>query len=195
MKARLIYVMGASGSGKDSLMRYAREKLAKHSNIVFAHRYITRPADAGGENHVSLTPDEFSSRVATGLFAFHWQSHGHNYGIGIEIDQWLASGATVIVNGSREYLPHVFRRYRDVVPLLIEVSPDVLRDRLLRRGRENREQIEKRLQRHRLLSGACAEGLHVNNDGPLSESGDTLIGLILHYCVEDCPQPSSGVPL
>jgi ribose 1,5-bisphosphokinase len=99
------------------------------------------------------------------------------------------------VNGSREYFPHVFRRYRDVVPLLIEVSPDVLRDRLLRRGRENREQIEKRLQRHRLLSGTCAEGLHVNNDGPLSESGDTLIGLILHYCVEDCPQPSSGVPL
>lgn len=34
MKARLIYVMGASGSGKDSLMGYAREKLAKHSNIV-----------------------------------------------------------------------------------------------------------------------------------------------------------------
>ncbi len=56
MKARLIYVMGASGSGKDSLMRYAREKLAKHSNIVFAHRYITRPADAGGENHCVAHP-------------------------------------------------------------------------------------------------------------------------------------------
>ena len=194
MKNRLIYVMGASGSGKDSLMRHAREKLAKHSNIVFAHRYITRPADAGGENHVSLTPDEFSSRVAAGLFAFHWQSHGHHYGIGIEIDRWLASGATVIVNGSREYLPQVSGRYHNVVPLLIEVSPDVLRERLLRRGRENREQIEQRLQRHEVLAGACAEGLKVNNDGPLHESGDTLVGLILHYSVEDCLQPSSCVP-
>ncbi|MGX7950177.1 MULTISPECIES: phosphonate metabolism protein/1,5-bisphosphokinase (PRPP-forming) PhnN [Desulfovibrionaceae] len=189
MKARLIYVMGASGSGKDSLMRYAREKLAKHSNIVFAHRYITRPADAGGENHVSLTPDEFSSRVAAGLFAFHWQSHGHHYGIGIEIDQWLASGATVIVNGSREYLPQVSGRYHNVVPLLIEVSADVLRERLLSRGRETREQVEKRLQRHQALAGACKGCLKVNNDGPLHEGGDTLIDLILHDSVNDRLQP------
>jgi ribose 1,5-bisphosphokinase len=35
MKNRLIYVMGASGSGKDSLMRYAREKLARHHGLFF----------------------------------------------------------------------------------------------------------------------------------------------------------------
>jgi ribose 1,5-bisphosphokinase len=189
MKARLIYVMGASGSGKDSLMLHARKSLARQKNIVFAHRYITRPADAGGENHVALTPDEFASRVAAGLFALHWQSHGHHYGIGIEIDQWLASGVTVVVNGSREYLPQVFSRYREVVPLLIEVSPDVLRERLLSRGRETREQVEKRLQRHQVLAGACEGCLKVNNDGQLHEGGDTLIGLILHYSVNGCLQP------
>lgn len=193
MKNRLIYVMGASGSGKDSLMRYAREKLARHPNIVFAHRYITRPADAGGENHVSLSPDEFASRAAAGLFALHWQSHGHHYGIGIEIDQWLANSATVIVNGSREYLPHVVSRYGDVVPLLIKVSPDVLRERLLRRGRETSDQIEKRLHRHQVLSDSCGECLTVNNDGPLHDSGDTLIGIILNYSVEGCLQSDSCI--
>lgn len=193
MKNRLIYIMGASGSGKDSLMRYAREKLARHPNIVFAHRYITRPADAGGENHVSLSQDEFASRAAAGLFALYWQSHGQHYGIGIEINQWLANGATVIVNGSREYLPHVSGRYKDVVPLLIEVSPDVLRERLLRRGRETREQVEKRLQRHQDLADTCEGCLKVSNDGPLHDSGDTLVGLILHYSVENCLQPGSFV--
>jgi len=194
MKNRLIYVMGASGSGKDSLMHYAREKLARRPGIVFAHRYITRPADAGGENHVSLSPDEFASRVAAGLFALHWQSHGHHYGIGIEIDQWLANGATVIVNGSREYLPHVSGRYKDVVPLLVEVSPDVLRERLLSRGRETRDQVEKRLQRHQVLAGVCVDCLKVNNDGQLQQGGDTLIGLILHYSVGNCLQPSRCIP-
>lgn len=193
MKNRLIYVMGASGSGKDSLMRYSRKKLAKHPNIVFAHRYITRPADAGGENHVSLSPDEFASRAAAGLFAFHWQSHGHQYGIGIEIDQWLASGATVIVNGSREYLPHVSDRYHNVVPLLIEVSPDVLRERLQSRGRETRDQVEKRLQRHQVLASACVGCLKVNNDGQLHEGGDAFIGLILHYSVNDCLQVDRSI--
>ena len=194
MKNRLMYIMGASGSGKDSLMRYAREKLARHPNIVFAHRYITRPADAGGENHVSLSPDEFASRTAAGLFALHWQSHGHHYGIGIEINQWLANGATVIVNGSREYLPQVSGHFKDVVPLLIDVSPDVLRERLLRRGRETRVQVEKRLLRHQALSGACVECLKVNNDGQIHEGGDVLIDLILYYSMGNCIQPSRCIP-
>jgi ribose 1,5-bisphosphokinase len=83
----------------------------------------------------------------------------------------------------------VFSRYREVVPLLIEVSPDVLRERLLSRGRETREQVEKRLQRHQVLAGACEGCLKVNNDGQLHEGGDTLIGLILHYSVNGCLQP------
>jgi ribose 1,5-bisphosphokinase len=76
-----------------------------------------------------------------------------------------------------------------VVPLLIEVSADVLRERLLSRGRETREQVEKRLQRHQALAGACKGCLKVNNDGPLHEGGDTLIDLILHDSVNDRLQP------
>ena len=48
MTARLFYLVGASGSGKDSLLGYARGKLAGAPDVLFAHRYITRPADAGG---------------------------------------------------------------------------------------------------------------------------------------------------
>jgi ribose 1,5-bisphosphokinase len=194
MKARIIYGMGASGCGKDSLMGYARAKLAGHPNIAFDHRCITCPANAGGENHVSLSPDEFASRAAVGLFALHWQSHGQRYGIDIEINQRLASGATVIVNGSREYLLQVSGRYQDVVPLLIEVSPEVLRERLLDRGRETRDQVEKRMQRHQALAGVCGECLKVDNDGPLHEGGDTLIGLILYYSVNNRLQTSRCLP-
>ena len=71
--------------------------------IAFAHRYITRPADAGGENHVALSRAEFALRRAHGLFAFHWQAHGNDYGIGREIQAWRAAGLTVVVSGSREH--------------------------------------------------------------------------------------------
>ncbi|OGB24807.1 MAG: hypothetical protein A3I66_02575 [Burkholderiales bacterium RIFCSPLOWO2_02_FULL_57_36] len=96
MTTSLIYVVGASGSGKDSLMDYGRERLADVSGVLFAHRYITRRAHAGGENHVSLSLQEFTARNKAGLFAMHWNSHGHEYGVGIEINQWLAKGITVV---------------------------------------------------------------------------------------------------
>jgi ribose 1,5-bisphosphokinase len=178
MSARLIYVIGPSGSGKDSLLRYAREKLADDPGVVFAHRYITRAADAGGENHVALTPAEFASRQRNRLFALAWHSHGHAYGIGIEINQWLAKGATVIVNGSREYLVEASRHFPELLAVTIAVPTEVLRERLLARGREDASSIEQRLERHRLMQSPSPTGHVINNDGPLERAGEALVSLL-----------------
>ena len=178
MPAPLIYVVGASGSGKDSLMQYARERLAKHPGICFAHRYITRPADAGGENHIALSTDEFAARTQANLFALYWQSHGLSYGIGIEINQWLAKGVTVVVNGSREYLPMARQRYPELLPVLVEVSETTLRDRLSTRSRETAEQIEQRLQRNRDLRLSGSFSQIIRNEDTLETGGEALISLI-----------------
>lgn len=182
MRAPLIYVVGASGSGKDSLMHYARRKLAGEPGVVFAHRYITRPADAGGENHVALGTEEFTARREARLFAMHWHSHGHAYGIGIEINQWLAKGVAVVVNGSRAYLSEARRSYPELLPVRIEVSPVVLRQRLLERGRETLEEIEQRLARHEILQAGELHGEIIRNDTHLEEAGDALVALIHRRC-------------
>lgn len=178
MQARLIYVVGPSGSGKDSLLRYARERLADDPGVVFAHRYITRAADAGGENHVALTPAEFASRLRNRLFALSWESHGHSYGIGIEINQWLAKGTTVVVNGSREYLAEASRRFPELLPVCIDVPAEVLRERLMARGREDASSIEQRLARHQAMQGTSPTGHVITNDGPLERAGDALVALL-----------------
>src|ERR1700730_6969832 len=84
MRGRLVAVMGPSGAGKDALIAYVRPRVDP-ARIVFGHRYITRPADAGGENHVALSPAEFAARRAAGLFALAWESHGLGYGIDGEV--------------------------------------------------------------------------------------------------------------
>lgn len=165
--ARLIYLMGASGAGKDCLLSALRAE--KPTNIIVAHRYITRAAHAGAENHVALSEQEFFLRVAQGLFALHWQAHQHLYGVGIEIDLWLQRGLDVMVNGSRAYLPEVERRYSgQLLPLCLTVSPAILAQRLQQRGRENSEQISERLQRaqhyQQQLPAHC---LQLCNDGEL----------------------------
>lgn len=181
MQARLIYVVGPSGSGKDSLLRYARERLAEEPGVVFAHRYITRPADAGGENHVALTPAEFASRQRNRLFSLVWHSHGHAYGIGIEINQWLAQGATVVVNGSREYLAEARRRFPELLVVSIDVPAEVLRERLLARGREDASSIEQRLDRHRRMQSPSPAGHVITNDGPLARAGEALVALLREH--------------
>lgn len=169
---RLIWLMGPSGSGKDSLLLALRE--CAPPQVVVAHRYITRSATAGGENHVALSEHEFMRRREYGLFALDWQAHQFYYALGIEIDQWLASGLDVVVNGSRLHLAAAQQRYgQRLLAVCLQVSPGVLAARLRQRGREDEAQIAQRLSRAaEPVSAGC---LVLNNDG---EPGGTLQGLL-----------------
>ena len=179
MSGTLFYVIGASGAGKDSLLGGARAQLAGE-NIVFAHRYITRPVELAGENHIALSPQEFHARQKAGLFAMHWHSHDLDYGLGMEINLWLERGLNVVMNGSRAYLDEAARHYpHNLVPVLVRVAPGVLRKRLEARGRESAAQIDER------LAGAVAfEGLNhprlaiIQNDGELAQATAQLVEVL-----------------
>lgn len=178
-KADLFYLIGASGVGKDSLLDYAREHLAKDAPTVFAHRYITRPTNAGNENHIAMSEKEFQHRLDHGCFAMNWDSHGLRYGIGIGINQWLAKGLNVAMNGSRAYLQQACWNYPELKPVLIRVDQATLRQRLEARGRESAAEIEQRLERARLFDDLHHPNLIViNNDVDLSVAGDKLITIL-----------------
>ena len=100
-RGRLVYVMGASGSGKDSLLQALRPRL-RGRPVVFARRYITRPAASRGERHIAVSPERFEVMAAAGSFVMDWRSHGLRYGIGRGVDATLERGHVVLLNGSRE---------------------------------------------------------------------------------------------
>ena len=143
---RLVYLMGASGSGKDTLLRLLRAGLRGDEPVLVAHRYITRDSGAT-EDALRLSVDEFARRAALGCFALRWSSHGLHYGIGIEVDTWLDGGAAVIINGSRAHLAEAHRRYPALTAVEISVDPGLLARRLAERGRESAAQIAERLRR------------------------------------------------
>ncbi|PXW22504.1 phosphonate metabolism protein/1,5-bisphosphokinase (PRPP-forming) PhnN [Paraburkholderia caballeronis] len=177
MSERLIYVMGPSGVGKDSLLGYARGRVAD-DGVVFAHRYITRP-EGGGENHVALTDAEFDARSRCGLFALQWRSHMLRYGIGIEIDPWLALGCTVVVNGSRAYVGDALARYPRMTVVHVTAPPHVLAARLAARARETRDEIAARLARSApfvLPDGASL--VTVENGGKLDDAGGAFVDVV-----------------
>lgn len=179
MGARLFYLVGASGSGKDSLLRHLREHLPAGSPVVCAHRYITRSARAGGENHVELSEREFETRLRHGCFAMHWQSHGFHYGIGTEVRAWMNAGLSVVMNGSRAYLDSAASQFDQLVPVLLQVRPEILRQRLFMRSRESAEQIASRLQRAQAEAIIDHPALvRIDNNQQLEQAGAQLLRLV-----------------
>lgn len=179
---RLIYLIGASGSGKDSLLNWLTTALptGTAATVRIARRAITR-AESGNESAMALTPEAFALRCAAGEFALYWHSHGLDYGIGVEIDEWLDRGDVVIVNGSRAYLAQAYGRYPSLEAVEIVVSPDTLRQRLLARGRESLVEIDARLKRA-VIAFPTPPGcrlMRMANDGTLDTAGKALLDFVL----------------
>lgn len=177
---RLFYLMGPSGAGKDSLLEACRgRRLAGHS-LRTAPRHITRDGGAGGEDHIAVTPEVFHQQLDEGRFALHWRANGRHYGIGIEVDQWLAAGDLVLVNGSRAHLEQALSRYPDVlVPVLVCIDPDNQRQRLLDRGRETAAEIEARVERSRRLQSELEERfVTIHNNGTLAHATQQLLAVV-----------------
>ena len=176
--SKLFYVIGASGAGKDTLINYARANINGTEKVIFAHRYITRPANTGNENHIYLSKEEFRERADHNLFALFWDSHELCYGIGIEINHWLKQGFNVIVNGSREYLTVARQIYPDLIVVLIEANPEIIMGRLYDRGRENKADIEKRIKRSSEINNDFKDCIKLQNNGSIEEAGDLLVSVI-----------------
>ena len=187
MVGRLIYLIGPSGSGKDSLLDTARDELNRRGCRV-VQRVITRSAEAVGEAAQAVTAEQFLAMQAQGDFALSWQANGLHYGIPKQIDEWLGAGFDVLVNGSRAYLPHARQRYPESLAILLTVGEDTLRQRLLARGRESAADIEARLQRNsrfavELLANDPAV-LVLDNSGALEQTAERLLQHIAreHAC-------------
>lgn len=190
MSRRLVYVMGPSGAGKDSVLGWLRTQAPAEPAIHFARRTVTRPADAGGEDHEALTRETFEQQVQAGAFALRWQANGLHYGIRHRQLVPLQQGQWVLVNGSRGHLPQALATYPDMTVVHITAQPDTVRQRLLGRGRETAEEVEARLQRAR--SFVAPPGAHrIENDGPLPQAGEALLHILHRMATQGRESPAT----
>lgn len=176
---RLIYCMGPSGAGKDSLLDWLRARLPRPCPVHWAQRTISRAATSGGEAHESVSTATFAALCSEHAFALHWQANGLGYGVRHAQLAPLAQGHWVLLNGSRAYLPEALVRFPDLVAVHITACPQVLRERLLSRGRETREEVEARVQRALAYTPPPhAASLEVHNDGALDDAGQRLLNTL-----------------
>ena len=131
---------------------------------------------SGGEDALGVSHERFQSLKEEGAFAMHWQANGLEYGIPVEIDQWLDSGRHVLVNGSRGYLKQARERYPDLLAIMLYVDTGVLHQRLQARGRETPAEISDRLQRNQLFIDSIDEQ-HSEQVSVLNNSAALSLGV------------------
>jgi ribose 1,5-bisphosphokinase len=174
----LFLVVGPSGVGKDTLMDGAKAALALNKNYVFPARFITRPADAGGEQHIEVNAENFQIAVSSGHYALSWHAHGLGYGIPVSIKAMLESGHHVVVNVSRSVLDQARDAFVNVRIISISAPSDVLAKRLAARGRETTGEIDERIQRAAAYNVVGPDVIELINDADLDTAIEKLITIL-----------------
>jgi guanylate kinase len=145
--ARVFVITGPSGVGKGTLIRTLLGRLPELELSVSATTRGPRLGETHGVDYHFLDDGEFDRRVEAGEFVEHATYSGRRYGtLRSDLQQRLARGAPVVleieVQGARqiaETMPEAVRIF------IAPPSEEALRARLIGRGTDSPEDVEKRL--------------------------------------------------
>lgn len=146
-KGVLLVLSGPSGSGKGTLVK---EYTDKHPDVFLSVSATTRkPRDgeAHGVNYFFLTVDEFKKRIEADGFLEHAQFCENYYGTPREsVEKKLNDGVDVILEIDVQGALQVKKNCPEAV-LVFTLPPsyEILRERLIGRGTETMDVVEKRL--------------------------------------------------
>jgi len=175
----LVLVIGNSGSGKDSIMKGAKEKFpSEFKSLFLAQRFITRPS-SDTEDNIPISPEEFKNMSLQGKFALEWHIYGLDYGVPIEIDDWLEKGHIVLVNVSRSIVKKARDIYEKIKVVFIEVPFEITLNRVKDRGRESGERLEERIQRAKKNQKYPDADYIIDNSGDLEHAIDIFLNNVL----------------
>ena len=178
--ARAVVITGPSGVGKGTLIRSLRERMPELELSVSATTRRPRTGETHGVDYHFLAPEEFERHVRDGDFVEHADYAGARYGtLRSELDTRSAAGTPVVL----EIELQGARQVRDTMPSAVQVfiappSLEALRARLIGRGTDAPDQIEKRLQTAEREVAAQDEFAHVVVNDRLEDAVDELAAIV-----------------
>ena len=173
-------ITGPSGVGKGTLIRTLRERMPELDLAVSATTRRPRAGETQGEDYWFLTGEEFEDRVARGEFVEHAEYAGRRYGtLRSELERRLVEGNPVVL----EIEVQGARQVREAVPDAVQVflvppSLDALRARLVGRGTDDPEQVQRRLETAERELAAASEFAHQVVNDRLETAVERLVEIV-----------------
>jgi guanylate kinase len=178
--ARVFVITGPSGVGKGTLIRGLMERLPVLELSVSATTRAPRPGERDGVDYHFLTREEFDRRVREGEFVEHADYAGRSYGtLRSELEERVRAGAPVVL----EIEVQGARQVRASVPDAVQVfiAPPTLqelRTRLIGRGTDDPEGVERRLRVAAEELTAQPEFAHVVVNDRLQDALEQLTAVV-----------------
>lgn len=183
-KGIVVIVSGPSASGKGTVVDRAMEKADEERlNLQLSVSMTTRAMgknEVDGESYFFVTKEEFERHIANNNLLEYNSYAGEYYGTPkSKLDEWLLSGASVIleidVNGARQ----VLKQYPDAVTVyILPPSFRELETRLRNRGRDSEEKIRYRIAKGKdeIPEARWYDYILVNDI--IEDSADDLLSII-----------------
>ncbi len=160
MSGSILVLSGPSGCGKSSLVS---EILKEHDDIYFSISTTTRAMREGereGVDYHYISKEQFESEIEAGLFLEWAKVHDNYYGTSLKaVQEALDVGKLVIFDIDVQGHAIVKEKFDAILTSLFITTPnsEILKTRLLGRGTDTLEVIEKRLLNSREEMGRMDE--------------------------------------
>lgn len=151
-KGKIILISGPSGVGKKTILDEILNN--KNLNIVYSISATTRPKrhnEIHGKDYYFLSHNEFENGINQGDFLEYAEFCGNYYGTPKQkIFEQLNQGKNVLLEietlGAKNIMQQ-FDKDKIISVFLIPPSLEILKQRLINRGTETLETIDKRVQK------------------------------------------------
>lgn len=147
-KGFLLVISGPSGSGKGTV---SNELLNRNEDIVFSVSATTRQPrinEEDGLNYIFLDEEKFKTMVEKGQFLEHAFVHNNYYGTPSEfVMEQIDKGEIVLLEIDVQGALQIKKNYKEAVFIfLLPPTMDELKNRIIKRGTESEEDINRRFE-------------------------------------------------
>lgn len=178
--ARVFVITGPSGVGKGTLIRGLMERLPQLELSVSATTRAPRAGERDGFEYHFLAREEFDRKVSAGEFVEHADYAGRSYGtLRSELLERVRTGTPVVLEIEVQGARQVRAAMPDAVQVFIAPpSLAALRTRLVGRGTDDGEEVERRLRVAEEELTAQPEFAHVVVNDRLEDALERLTAIV-----------------
>lgn len=146
-KGTLVILSGPSGSGKDTVLLELFKICPEICKSISMTTRDIREGEIDGKDYIFTTREDFQQAVENEQM-LEYAEYGTNfYGTPkAPVDKWLNEGKTVVLKIDVQGAENIRKMYEDVVSIfIIPPSLEILKKRLMGRGSEDEENLQRRL--------------------------------------------------